>query len=295
MGVVVFPRHHHTTPPRCVFCLPGVGCVEITDEGNVMSPADNVPAYMQADRNLKQLRTQHQRAENAALAERGIYLRLMVGTLRGGVAAAARNLGVSDAQIFRMLDEDLTRAVRTALDEQVVERDAYRISHQRGARSIGVVLAGAGSPSDTMVIEVLRRSGLTLTGRNMVPAERGVLRWDAAKQVTGSVREALKAAGVSPKTYKVMTRSGARTVTVSCTTSMGSLADTAISEIRGHLVAAGLDVEDSRITGKDGEWTNVLLVGTHRPEPVGSECVELVFGWADVIAQVSAGQVTEAA
>lgn len=254
-----------------------------------METADIVTAYTRADAELKALRERNQRAEAAALAARGVHLRLMVGTARGGVATAARTLGVSDAQIFRMLDEDLTRTVRTALDEQVVERDTYRISHQRGARSIGIVL-GDGSPSDTMVIETLRRAGLTATGSNLVPMEQGILRWDAAKQVTEMIRGCLKAAGVNPRTYKVSTRNGARAVTVACTTSMGSLADTAIAEIKGHLAASGLDVEDSRVTGRDGEWTNVLLVSKPERTPPGTQCVELIFGWSDVLsaAQVAA-------
>lgn len=68
------------------------------------------------------------------MAQRAAALRAIVGDQRGGVAAAARELGVSDVQILRQLGEDLRRVVAVTL-APVASPSDWELVVLRGGRS----------------------------------------------------------------------------------------------------------------------------------------------------------------
>lgn len=92
-------------------------------------PADTREAIAQVDR----LSAGHQQDIQDLAALRGRLVRELVSRHGGVARAAARELGVTDVQVGRILGEDLARSVRAALAAAGWTRDAYtlRIAGQR--------------------------------------------------------------------------------------------------------------------------------------------------------------------
>lgn len=66
------------------------------------------------------------------LLQRGKLIHELVGTERGGVVRAARELGVSRTQIYRLRATDIVRRAHRALQRGGWEPDAYRIRRTEG-------------------------------------------------------------------------------------------------------------------------------------------------------------------
>lgn len=230
-------------------------------------------AYSSANKDLRINRELWRVRERDLMAARDAALRALVGNQRGGVTRAARALGLSDAQILRLLDDGITRAVVSALEAADVERSDYQLTHQRGGRSIGVVLVDGRYVSEDLVVQALGEAGLRLVERRSVSTSNtGSLRWQELKRTKALAQGALADAEISPRTYRLVERRGDRAVRLTLTQVMDGLATSARERFGEVLRDAGLVVED----GDDG----VLLVSS----PVSGDdqmVQELLFRWDD--------------
>jgi hypothetical protein len=228
--------------------------------------------YRAADTALRASRERWRREESVLMASRDSALRHMVGHQRGGVTHAARELEVSDAQVLRLLDEGITRTARGALDDADVERTDYQLTHQRGGRSIGVVVIENG-PSEETVTSALEQRGLVVVGRRPVSVTAtDSLRWKLLKALKQVIKATLGAANISSRTYKLLERRGDQMVRLTLTEIMDGMADSARIRFVAVLRDAGLIV--------DVEQDGSLLIsapGT-KDEPMAQE---LLFSWSD--------------
>jgi hypothetical protein len=254
--------------------------VDHANEGTAMTTTTTTPpasrsgadTYREADERLRTARDEWRQEEADLMATRDRQLRQMVGTARGGVTATARALGVSDAQILRMLDEGITRVARRALDGADIERADYQLTHQRGGRSIGVVLVTDAGPSEGTIIAVMERVGLVLRERRSVSnTANDALRWAALKRVRQLAAKTLIAAGVSARTYRLADRRGEETVSLTCTPFVSGFCGEALSTIREILTSAGLVVT----SGGD----DTLRIGTVQQDD--DQVSELLFTWEE--------------
>jgi len=229
-----------------------------------------IEIYRAADTALRTARETWREEEMKLMAARNAALRRLVGKQRGRMTRAARVLGVSDAQLFRLLDEGISRTVRSALDDAEVDRSDYRLIHQRGSRSIGVVLTDPGL-SEELVTQVLAAAGLSMIDRRPIslvsPRAMGV----ELRRVKRIAQDAMNMAQISSSMYRLKEDTDHQVVRLTLTEIMEGVKNSVKSYFLDILRSSGLDVEDD---------SEVILLRTpdKDDEPVEEE---LLFSWTD--------------
>jgi len=226
-------------------------------------------AYRMADAALQQGRESWRHAEIALMATRDAALRQMIGPDRGGLATVAKTLGISVAQVLRLLDDGLTRTVHSAMAAAGIGRSGYTLMHQRGSRSIGMVLLDRGLTEST-VVTALAHDGLRLVERRLVwPDSTDAARWSRLKNTKRLAQLALTQAGISSRAYRLVARRGDEVARLRITQIMEGL--DAQGQFVMRLQEAGFQVEVD---------AGVLLISTPIEENQEQER-ELVFAWQD--------------
>lgn len=228
----------------------------------------NAEAYRAADDALRQGREAWRRAEAAMMAQRDAALRKMIGTDRGGLIRTSHALGVSVAQVLRLLDDGITRATQKAMAQLGLDRSGYRTIRQRGGRKIGLVIDGV---PDTDVTRAMEHEGLVLLGCRMMAHGTDAERWNLLKQTKKRVQGALLDAGVSSAAYRLRAARGDREVRLTIVPILAGVVDVIRDQIIGVLCGAGLVVE----SGPGDHQLLVVPASSDVPER------ELVFGWGD--------------
>jgi hypothetical protein len=234
--------------------------------------------YKSIDQELRMRREAWRLQESKLMATRNRALRALVGEQRGGITRAAKILGLSDSQIFRMLDEGITRAVTRCLDDAGVDRSDYQLTHQRGSRSIGVVLVPGSSADQDTINRSLLSSGLVIKCRQPVRnATNQELWWAALKEIKKRAGAVLQEARISSKTYRLRERRGASAVQLVFTPVVGGFVDNFSARVCEVLTQAGLTVSsgpDESIMVSDGNESQ-----THQETIFEWGPQETIFEW----------------
>lgn len=225
-------------------------------------------AYHLADEDLREAREAWRRRETGLMIVRDRRLRDMVGSQWGGVAAASRILGISDAQIFRLMDDGITRVAHEVLD-QLVGRDNYQLCHQRGGRTIGVVLAN--HEQKRIVVEDMSKAGLDMImERRVSTASSSSMVWSKIKNIKLEVERVLTENDISTRTYKLTGRRGEHAVRLTLRAVVSSLGYSVLEQFAEILANSGVGF---RVVVDD---TSLLISDIDEI----ATTVEMVFGWA---------------
>lgn len=229
----------------------------------------SVAEYQSADSELQARRLAWRREETDLMMIRDRQLRSLVGTRRGGVTATARALGVSDAQILRLLNEGTIRAVRSALDTAGISRTSYQLTHQRGGRSVGVVVLGDLSP-DAVISAIAGHADLQFDSQRPVSrTSTETVRWGKLRHLKLTAQHVLAEAGISSRTYQLADRRGDHAVRLTFTSVMDGLGEPTRQRFVDLLSSGGISVT----VDDDGS----LMLGGQCDD---SDAVqELVFCW----------------
>lgn len=226
--------------------------------------------YQDADGALRRGRMAWHHAETALMARRDAALRRLVGSERGGIRNASNALGVSVAQVLRMLDDGITRTTSGVMARLGVDRLRYRLVHHRGGRQIGLIVEDV---SEADLVQAMGEEGLRLVEARAV--QKGTTNeeaWSVLKRTKKLAQQALLGAGVSSATYRMRATRGDRAITLTIVPIMAGVIDVIRWQLSQVVTDAGLVVEP-------GANERQFLISPAIPDDHDRE---LVFGWKEM-------------